>query len=165
MTKEEQQKDDIETMKILFNADINELCNQRRFNDAREMEGIRDRIIQALEQQPSEDCISRQAVLDYAKDTCLDLDKHEDTEVFCDEIKALPSVTPTNEAIKEAYLKGYDYGVKDWFKSKTQPCENAVILNVTSEGCWREEEEYSCGLKSKKIWWDDGIVAEREDEE
>lgn len=94
MTKEEQQKDDIETMKILFNADINELCNQRRFNDAREMEGIRDRIIQALEQQPT----------------------------------------------------------------------NAVILNVTSEGCWREEEEYSCGLKSKKIWWDDS-VAESEDEE
>lgn len=53
MTKEEQQKDDIETMKILFNADINELCNQRRFNDAREMEGIRDRLIQALEQQPT----------------------------------------------------------------------------------------------------------------
>lgn len=40
------------------------------------------------------DCVSRQAVLDYAKDTCLNLDKYEDTEVFCDEIKALPSVTP-----------------------------------------------------------------------
>lgn len=39
---------------------------------------------------------------------------------------------------------------------------DAVILNVTSEGCWREEEEYSCGLKSKKIWWDDS-VAESED--
>lgn len=78
MTKEEQQKDDIETMKILFNADINELWNQRRFNNAREMEGIRDRIIQALEQQPSEprtnlaetsqDCISRQAVIDFIID-------------------------------------------------------------------------------------------------
>ena len=44
-----------------------------------------------------------------------------------------------------------------------QPSENVVILNVTSEGCWREEEEYYCGLKSKKIWWD-GSVAESEDE-
>ena len=76
--------------------------------------------------EPSEDCISRQAVLDYAKDTCLDLDKYEDTEVFCDEIKALPSVTPTSEDIKEAYLKGYDYGVKDWFKSKTQPNDDCI---------------------------------------
>ena len=40
---------------------------------------------------------------------------------------------------------------------------NAVILNVTNKGRWREEEEYSYGLKSKKIWWDDGIVAESED--
>ena len=78
------------------------------------------------EQQPSEDCISRQAVIDYAKDTCLDLDKYEDTEVFCDEIKAMPPVTPTSKDIKEAYLKGYDYGVKDWFKSKTQPCEDCI---------------------------------------
>lgn len=75
----------------------------------------------SLEAQPTDaDCISRQAVLDYAKDTCLDLDKYEDTEAFCDEIKAMPPVTPTSEDIKEAYLKGYDYGVKDWFKSKTQ---------------------------------------------
>lgn len=50
--------------------------------------------IKALEQQPSEDCISRQAVIDYAKDTCLDLYKYEDTEMFCDEIKAMPPVTP-----------------------------------------------------------------------
>lgn len=42
---------------------------------------------------------------------------------------------------------------------------NAVILNVTNKGRWREEEEYYCGLKSKKIWWDDDIVAESEDTE
>ena len=45
-------------------------------------------------QEPCEDAVSRQAVIDYAKDTCLDLDKYEDTEIFCDEIKAMPSVTP-----------------------------------------------------------------------
>ena len=27
---------------------------------------------------------------------------------------------------KEAYIQGYDYGVKDWFKSKSQPCEDAI---------------------------------------
>lgn len=53
--------------------------------------------IRALEQEPCEDAISRQAVLDYAKDTCLDLDKYEDTEIFCDEIKDMPSVTPTRK--------------------------------------------------------------------
>lgn len=35
---------------------------------------------------------------------------------------------------------------------------DAVILNVTNKGRWREEEEYSYGLKSKKIWWDDSVV-------
>lgn len=45
-----------------------------------------------------------------------------------------------------------------------QQSTNAVILNATNEGRWREEEEYSYGLKSKRIWWDDGIVAESEDE-
>ena len=36
--------DDIATMRILFNADIECLCNQGRFNDAKEMEQIRDRL-------------------------------------------------------------------------------------------------------------------------
>lgn len=94
-------------------------CNTKMDEVRRAYDKLRDL-------QPCEDYISRQAVIDYAKDTCLDLDKYEDTEVFCDEIKALPSVTPTSEAIKEAYLKGYDYGVKDWFKSKTQPCEDCI---------------------------------------
>lgn len=47
--------DDIETLRILFGATIGELCNQERWNDAKEMEGIKDRLIQALENQDS-DC-------------------------------------------------------------------------------------------------------------
>jgi len=47
-----------------------------------------------LEQEPCKDCISRQAVLAIAGDSCLDLDSYEDTKEFCDEIKELPSVTP-----------------------------------------------------------------------
>lgn len=52
-----------------------------------------DMAIRALEQEP-EDCISRQAVLAIAGDSCFDLDNYEDIKEFCDEIKDLPSVTP-----------------------------------------------------------------------
>lgn len=41
-------KDDIETMQILFGANINELCNQGRWKDAEEMEKIAARLINAL---------------------------------------------------------------------------------------------------------------------
>ena len=38
---------------------------------------------------------------------------------------------------KEAYIQGYDYGVKDWFKSKTQPCEDAIskdaVLDIVAD--------------------------------
>lgn len=27
---------------------------------------------------------------------------------------------------KDAYIQGYDYGVKDWFKSKSQPCDDCI---------------------------------------
>lgn len=41
-----------------------------------------------------------------------------------DIIEKLPSIIPCDA--REAYLKGYDYGVKDWFKSKTQPCDDCI---------------------------------------
>ena len=44
MTRE----DDVNTMRLLFNALIGDLCNQCRHNDAEEMEGIRDRLIKRL---------------------------------------------------------------------------------------------------------------------
>lgn len=50
--------------------------------------------IKALEQEPCGDCISRQAVLAIAGDSCLNLDSYDDTKEFCDEIKALTPVTP-----------------------------------------------------------------------
>ena len=49
--------------------------------------------IKALEQEPCEDAISRQAVLVTARNSCADLVSNKDTEIFCDEIKALPPVT------------------------------------------------------------------------
>ena len=50
--------------------------------------------INALEQEPCEDCVSRSAVLAIAGDSCLDLNSYEDTREFCDEIKELLPVTP-----------------------------------------------------------------------
>lgn len=44
-------KDDIDTLRIMFNADIECLCNQGRLHDARELEEMRDRIIKALEKE------------------------------------------------------------------------------------------------------------------
>lgn len=83
----------------------------------------------AEEIEPSEDCIRRDDVDAYiAKLMSGYLYDEERTrlEEFSAYLWELPSVTPTSEAIKEAYLKGYDYGVKDWFKSKTQPCEDCI---------------------------------------
>ena len=49
--------------------------------------------------QPYEDCVSRSAVLAIAGDSCLDLDSYEDTREFCDEIQALPPVTPPHPKV------------------------------------------------------------------
>lgn len=38
-------------------------------------------------------------------------------------------------------------------KFSTQPPKPKVVSrDATNEGCWKEEEEYSYGLKSKRIW-------------
>lgn len=50
-----------------------------------------------LQQNVSDDCVSRQAVLAITGDSCLNLDSYEDTKEFCDEIRNLPCVTPTRK--------------------------------------------------------------------
>lgn len=88
-------------------------------------------LIKALEQQPtSEDCVSRQAVIAIASDSCLDLDNYEDTKEFCDEIKDLPPVTPTRKVGK-------------WInKSHKSGCG---ILFVASEcTCCRKKTLFNC---------------------
>ncbi len=44
--------DDVETMRILFGAYIEGLCNQCRWKEAVEMEKIRDRLMEALKDRP-----------------------------------------------------------------------------------------------------------------
>lgn len=79
-----------------------------------------------VKQQPCEDCISREHALLALTGMDLPTDRDKLIALFTERIQHLPPVTPSNADTREAYIKGYDYGVKDWFKSKTQPCEDAV---------------------------------------
>lgn len=63
--------------------------------------------------ESSEDCINRTELTQ--KLNAWDSKAHGIPNYAWKVIREMPSVTPTNEDIKEAYLKGYDYGVKDWF--------------------------------------------------
>ena len=74
------------------------------------------------EQEPCEDAISRQAVLVTARNSCADLVSNKDTEIFCDEIKALPPVTSqsktgewifVDKAHEHAHCSECDYGDVD----------------------------------------------------
>ena len=111
--------DDIETLRILFSATIGELCNQERWNDAKEMEGIKDRLIQALESQ-SEDCISRQAILNefeedqYHLEFCIEhgIDRSISMEMVRIRLHDMPSVNPQRSG-KWTYIGSSDvYGMK-----------------------------------------------------
>jgi hypothetical protein len=72
--------------------------------------GKQDQIINALEQQPCEDCVSREAVMKcfkkwqpYMATRLLDYEQ---------ELKELPSVTPTSDA-EDKYDIGYNCGYAD----------------------------------------------------
>jgi hypothetical protein len=79
-----------------------------------------DLAIKALEQQPSDDCISRQAVLDiinFEDKWLYDAKSHNaDTKIAFSglesRVKALPSVTPTSDA-EDKYDIGYNCGYAD----------------------------------------------------
>lgn len=67
--------------------------------------------IKALESQPCEDCISRQAVIDINEYHHRQMPNHVNHEIW-KEIKALPSVTPTSDA-EDKYDIGYNCGYAD----------------------------------------------------
>ena len=122
-----------------YNKEIVEEAVSKAIKALEQLQDIHDTCKKCIEfsefkQQPSEprtnlaetsqDCISRTELIQ--KLNAWDSKAHGIPNYAWKVIREMPSVTPTNEDIKEAYLKGYDYGVKDWFKSKTQPCEDAV---------------------------------------
>lgn len=125
----------IKTKQELLNhfSDINEM-----YNNPFMYQTLSNMIDELLEQQPCEDAISREDTINKIEEWA---DGFEDGEYFsgksvADAIRAcggivaeLPSVTPSHEDLKEAYINGYDYGVKDWFKAKTdKPDIKAEII-------------------------------------
>lgn len=83
--------------KMLLEANFEGCGKEDKAEFETEFEIILTLAEKALEQEPCEDAISRQAVLAIAGDSCLDLDSYEDTKEFCDDIKALPPVLPKRE--------------------------------------------------------------------
>ena len=143
-------KDDVETMRILFNADINELCNQRRWNDAKEMEGIRDRLIQALESQ-SKDCISRREAIkmftyNYEGERIPDYDcDNYPVQIAIKTVKEmlrdLPPVTPKpDDALREFIASAVDDKMG---YLNTCPNERNIILGIIRGK--RYDTESHCG--------------------
>ena len=79
-----------------------------------------DMAIKALEQEPSEDCVSREAVLEYIEGSEAELGHSSENELVCQDIKELPSVTPQPKIghwrIKDGKEQGYDIaGIKTWY--------------------------------------------------
>ena len=91
--------------------------------------------IKALEQQPNEDCVSRQAVIDMA--TTIQTDDYSGNEILevidVDDVKTLPPVTPIHGTCKDcknwkdsdgAYRRGL------WAESKC-PVNNSSVFEGT----------------------------------
>lgn len=101
MTKEEEKYTTLDTeqckwwVNTLFNMAKEQACNSHNFDDGKEIQSAQDKIIKALEQQSSEDSVSRQAVLSKAE-----LIELEDGKSFMsidpEDVKALSPVTPTH---------------------------------------------------------------------
>lgn len=106
----------------------------------RETKEALDMAIKVLEKEPCEDCVSRQAVLAIAGDSCLDLDSYENTKEFCEQIKELPPVTPvaciaTVKFNKEDMRELVDEKVKELMTMagdrvtssiKQEPCDDCI---------------------------------------
>ena len=101
-----------------------------------------DLAIKALEQQPCEDCISRQAVLDiiYFEDKWLyDAKSHNaDTKIVFSglesRVKALPSVTPKGVTITDFTDKCRECG-------RIKPCEDCISREAVMK-CFKKWQPY-----------------------
>lgn len=64
-------------------------------------------VLEWLEQQPNEDCISREAVLDYIEGSEAELGHDSENELVCQDIKALPSIIPQPKKGKWIKIEPY----------------------------------------------------------
>lgn len=101
MTREEEKYTtlDIEQCKWwvnhLFSMAKEQACNSHNFDDAEEMQSAQDKIIKALEQEPCEDCISRQELKKWLDVNFSFGGALRKIEMFDRIDKELPPVTPT----------------------------------------------------------------------
>lgn len=58
-----------------------------------------DMAIKALEQEPCEDCVSRQAVMEYIKNCTIDLGYENGTNMVLDVISNMPSIQPKTDVL------------------------------------------------------------------
>lgn len=87
MTKEEKQKA-IDALKKSVPFIV---TTQEEYDDYVQ---IRNKIIELLEQEPCEDAISRESVIEYIEGSEADLGHDSENELVCQDIKAFPPVNP-----------------------------------------------------------------------
>jgi hypothetical protein len=94
--------------------------------------------IEALEKEPCEDAVSRQAVLEYIEGSEAELGHSSENELVCQDIKKLPPVTPQPQT-------GH------WIKTIS---ENGITSAVRCSECGFEDNRYmlfrycpNCGAK------------------
>lgn len=96
------------------------------------------------EQLTSDYCVSIEAVLAIAGDSCLDLDSYEDTKEFCDEIRDLPPVTAEP---KMGWWVKHDTGYSIYYDCSLCGCA-APCTETADKILWKMANYCSdCGAK------------------
>lgn len=114
--------DDIETIRVHLSAIKENLCNQHRWNEAKEYEALIDRL--SAHPEPCEDAVSRKAV-QYLLAHFVDEDKYVDA---CDGLKHLPPVTP-----KQRTGYWYPVGMAEAVGGESAQWGSAIAYHKCSE--------------------------------
>lgn len=110
-----------------------------------------DMAIEALEQKPCEDCISRQAVLDINEHHHGQMPNHINHEIW-NEIKALPSVTP-----KEKTGRWISFGIQGEIDGQIvraftcSKCGAISIFRVSNGNIVNGDLCPNCGAKMQEV--------------
>jgi hypothetical protein len=123
-------------------------------------------VLELLEQEPCEDCISRYAVLEYIEGSDAELGHVSENELVCHDIKELPSVTPTH---KEWIHASEGTTNKDVFKTVFgyEPATDSVICNK-EDWCGASKPCNYCisnpnNIGREEEWWNAPYKAESEE--
>lgn len=90
--------------------------------------------IELLEQEPCDDCVSRQAVLEYIEGSWAELGHSSENELVCQDIKEMPPVTPQQKT-------GY------WILTDV---EGNRVWHCNCSECGKDPQDYIGGSEN---WW------------